>query len=161
MHPTFSLSLLCLCCCSLLREWIGLAVSEWAPPQPGEAAQPLAGFDSLHRVEGSALVLLCSTDVEVRRLGVELLRTASDLHRTLSSPPQPSSKRTTMHAPTDELGAAGRRSSLQSVGGGGLASSRRSTTAHGAAAGGAGLESVPSTPGGSPRPVYVAGILEK
>ena len=136
-------------------------MSEWAPPQPGEAAQPLAGFDSLHRVEGSALVLLCSTDVEVRRLGVELLRTARDLHRTLSSPPQPSSKRKTMHAPTDELGAAGRRSSLQSVGGGGLASSRRSTTAHGAAAGGAGLESVPSTPGGSPRPVYVADILEK
>ena len=82
-------------------------MSEWAPPQAGEAAQPLAGFDSLHRVEGSALVLLCSTDVEVRRLGVELLRTARELHRTLSTPPQPSSKRTTMHAPTEELGAAG------------------------------------------------------
>lgn len=52
---------------SLLREWVGLAVSEWPAPRPGEATQPLAGFDSLHRVEGAALVLLCSTDVEVRR----------------------------------------------------------------------------------------------
>lgn len=40
-------------------------MSEWPAPQPGEAPQPLAGFDSLHRVEGAALVLLCSTDVEV------------------------------------------------------------------------------------------------
>lgn len=51
---------------SLLREWIGLAVSEWPAPQAGEAPQPLAGFESIHRVEGTALVLLCSTDVEVR-----------------------------------------------------------------------------------------------
>lgn len=51
--------------CSLLRAWMGLAVSEWPPPAAGEAPQPLAAFDSLHRVEGTALVLLCSTDVEV------------------------------------------------------------------------------------------------
>lgn len=51
--------------CSLLRAWIGLAVSEWPPPAAGEAPQPLAAFDSLHHVEGTALVLLCSTDVEV------------------------------------------------------------------------------------------------
>ncbi len=40
-------------------------MSEWPAPQPGETPQPLAGFDSLHRVEGAALVLLCSTDIEV------------------------------------------------------------------------------------------------
>lgn len=54
---------------SLLREWVALAVSEWPAPQPGEASQPLASFDSLNRVEGAALVLLCSTDVEASRGG--------------------------------------------------------------------------------------------
>lgn len=57
------------CPCSLLREWIALAVSEWPAPQAGEVPQPLAGFESIHRVEGTALVLLCSTDVEVSLYG--------------------------------------------------------------------------------------------
>ncbi|KAL4434374.1 hypothetical protein ABPG75_000815 [Micractinium tetrahymenae] len=148
---------------SLLREWVGLAVSEWPAPQPGEVPQPLAGFDSLHRVEGAALVLLCSTDVEVRRLGLELMRTARELHQTLASPPLPSSKRTTMAHGADGGGPAGsRRSTLQSAAG---RSSRRSTTAHGAAPVGLGLEggslSLPPTAGGTPRPVYVADIVDR
>jgi hypothetical protein len=51
--------------CSLLREWIALAATEWPPPAPGGKTAPLSGFTSLPRVEGSALVLLCSTDTEV------------------------------------------------------------------------------------------------
>lgn len=143
---------------SLLREWMGLAVSEWPAPAPGGAPAPLAAFDSLARVEGSALVLLCSTDVEVRRLGVELMRTARDLHRTLASPPQPSSKRATMHHSGAGEGPASRRASLQS--GGGEAWGRRGTSAHGSAsqllAG-----SLPTTPGGSPKLVYAADIIDR
>ncbi|PSC67904.1 furry homolog-like [Micractinium conductrix] len=142
---------------SLLREWVALAVSEWPAPQPGEASQPLASFDSLNRVEGAALVLLCSTDVEVRKLGVELVRTARELHRTLASPPQPSSKRSTMHHADGTGGApAARRSSLQSGGGGG----RRATQVHGGAYGAALPESLPVTPAG-PRPAYVADIIDR
>ncbi|KAL4428595.1 hypothetical protein ABPG77_008907 [Micractinium sp. CCAP 211/92] len=148
---------------SLLREWVGLAVSEWPAPQPGETPQPLAGFDSLHRVEGAALVLLCSTDIEVRRLGLELMRTARELHQTLASPPLPSSKRTTMVHVADNGGPAGsRRSSLQTAAG---QSSRRSTTAHGVATAGLRLEggslSLPPSAGGAPRPVYVADIVDR
>ncbi|KAI3439023.1 hypothetical protein D9Q98_001435 [Chlorella vulgaris] len=141
---------------SLLREWTTLAVGEWTTPQAGGRAKPLAGLESIHRVEGSALVLLCSPDVEVRRLGLELMRTARDLHRALSTPPQPSSKRSTMHHVGDGAGAATRRVGLSSAGGAG--SMRRATATHGSAVL---LESVPNTPGSSPKPVYAADIIEQ
>lgn len=140
---------------SLLREWMALAVSEWPAPQAGEAPAPLAAFDSIHRVEGTALVLLCSTDVEVRRLGVELLRTARDLHRTLASPPQPSSKRSTM---THAGGAAAPGSRAGTAA---SAASRRATTAH-PAPGGGDPGSAPGTPSSAaPRTTYVADLWDK
>lgn len=93
----------------------------------------------------------------MRKLGVELVRTARELHRTLASPPQPSSKRSTMHHADGTGGApAARRSSLQSGGGGG----RRATQVHGGAYGAALPESLPVTPAG-PRPAYVADIIDR
>lgn len=91
------------------------------------------------------------------------MRTARELHQTLARPPLPSSKRTTTTHGADDGGpAGGRRSMLQSGAG---RPSRRSTTAHGAAAVGLGLEggslSLPPTAGGTPRPVYVADIVDR
>lgn len=145
---------------------MALAVCEWPAPLAGEAPRPLAGFESIHRVEGTALVLLCSTNVEVRRLGVELMRTARELHKTLASPPQPSSKRTTMQHPSEGGAAsvpatAARRLSLQSRAGD--AGGRRATTKHAAAASDAAApgDSVPATPSGEHRSVYAADIVDK
>lgn len=105
----------------------------------------------------------CPADLQVRRLGLELMRTARELRQTLGSPPLPSSKRTTMAHGADGGGPAGsRRSTLQSAAG---RNSRRSTTAHGVAAVGLRLEggslSLPPTAGGAPRPVFVADIIDR
>ena len=183
-------------------------MSEWVPPPAlGEAvaagvAAPLAAFDSLHRVEGAALALLCATDVEVshcvgnnvrhvlgclvhpnrsmlsvvlvlqvRRLGLEVLRTARELHRTLAAPPRPSSKRATLHhvsaAGEGVLEAAARRASMQSAAAGGEGTglgSRRSSAMHGAASSSGGDHfGVPAGAfeAGGPRVVYAADIIDR
>lgn len=110
-----------------------------------------------------------SAPLQVRRLGVELLRTARELHRTLCTPPQPSGKRTTVqHAP--DGGPPPSRLGLRSRGDAALPS-RRATAAHGAAGGGGALAALavqstpdsggPGTPGSASRVTYVADILDK
>lgn len=111
--------------------------------------------------------------LQVRRLGVELMRTARELHKTLASPPQPSGKRTTMHHTAGDsvpgtagsaLPTPGSRSGLPSRAG---LPSRRATAAHagpgGDAAGAAGMpgDSVPATPSGQPRVVYAADVIDR
>lgn len=101
------------------------------------------------------------------------MRTARELHKTLASPPQPSSKRTTMYHAGGEGGPSAGGSALPTPGSrSGLHSraglpSRRATAMHavpgGEAAGTAGAagDSVPATPSGRPRIVYAADIIDR
>ena len=85
---------------------------------------------------------------------MELLRTARELHRTLASPPQPSSKRSTV------VHGGGATAPGSRVGTAAAPVSRRATAAH-AAAGGGEPGSAPGTPSAAPRITYVADILDK
>lgn len=65
-----------------MGDWVRLAEEEGGDVRPGGPLPAPLRF-AVHKAEAVGVALLCWHDVEVRRLGMQLLDRARDLHRRL------------------------------------------------------------------------------
>ncbi len=74
---------------TMLRDWDHLslvdAATSLAAGEPAPSPSSLGVFNNISRVEGAMLGLLCSPDLDIRQIAVELLRAARGLHKSLLS----------------------------------------------------------------------------
>jgi len=74
---------------TMLHDWDRLSLVDAATSlsvgEPAPSPSSLGIFNSISRVEGALLGLLCSPDIEIRQISVALLRAARGLHQSLIS----------------------------------------------------------------------------